>query len=669
MKTSKIAYLSYILFFIASITLGNNAWALNEQQELYLTAKEEFHAGDFTLYSQYQAQLNDYILWPYLEYAFLSQHFKHYPVKQIQNFLHQYKNTWLAQRLHAQWLNFLGENKIWHWYDNFYQPQTAYNSHRCLYIESQLQQAEASVNQHQQAIEALWLKPYSLPKQCDSLFTLWQQQNALTAELAWQRFEMSYANNNTRLARYLMRFMTDEQRVLADELIQAERYADVWLERLEKQSFVLSSQANKRLLRNLSRFGFYQQVADLVKKQPAWLNEDDLIELRQVSAWHFARESGQQAIEWINKVEQAKGLDEYQLRYAMQDKNWPLFLQLFEQANADTQQQEEWLYWYAIAQQKAGVEADKTAWQSKALLNKLAKERSFYGFLAAEQLNLPVQIHNNSATAVPEQANSLHEKLALALELFAVGELANANQEWFYATKNFTKEQWVQAGLISQQAQWHDKTIQAFAKAQAWHAIEQRFPLAWQPLFEQQAKDNNIVKSWLLAMARQESGFAARARSHAGALGVLQLMPQTARQVASKHNIPYQEKQLFDAELNIHLGSLYLKQLLERFDGQYILATAAYNAGPHRVEQWLEKQAFNEKNWAHWVATIPFPETRQYVQNILTYSQIYQHLLGQQDASLSLAQNTTAKSPPPANSYKVATEPKTEELLDKSTRH
>lgn len=643
MKTNKFIKLKHFYRFVAGLLLSINAWALNEQQELYLTAKSEFQAADFSNYSHYQEQLSDYILWPYLEYAFLTEHFKQYPVKQIQAFLHQQQNTSIARQLHVEWLNFLGENKIWHWYKGFYQPQNAYISHQCLHIESQLSKPDASLKAYNQEISAIWLKPYSLPSQCDPIFKLWQEQNSLTNELAWQRFEMSYANNNSQLARYLMRFMNDEQRVLADEIIQAEHHPDLWLERFKTQNTHLGSKANKRLLRNLSRIGLYQPIAELIKNKPVWLEEDDLIELRQVIAWHYARESGQQAIDWITSVGDKQGLSAYQLRYAMQDKNWDLYITLFEQAEASSQQQEEWLYWYAIAQQKTGKIASQEEWQSTLLLNNLAKERSFYGFLAAERSNQAIQIQQQAVSLPSEIDQNLKNKFALALELFAVGELANANQEWLYASRNLTTQQWIQAGLISQQAQWHDKTIQAFARAKFWHAIEQRFPLAWQPLFEQQAQENNIASSWLLAMARQESGFSARAKSRAGALGVLQLMPQTARQVASRNDISYQETQLFNAELNIRLGSLYLKQLLERFNGEYILATAAYNAGPHRVEQWLEQHEFKQEDWEHWVATIPFPETRQYVQNILTYSQIYQHLLGQKDTKLSLTQSTTAK--------------------------
>lgn len=636
--------MKYYCSIFLGLLISLHTFALSEQQTLYLKAKKEFGIGDYSNYAKHQEQLRSYVLWPYLEYAFLHQHFNHYPVKQIQAFLHKNQNTWLAKQLHSQWLNFLGENKIWHWYEGFYQASDAYNSHRCLYIEAQLHKDDTSLNEHLNAISSLWLKPFSLPKQCDSLFKVWQQHNAIPSKLAWQRFEMSYSNNNTRLAHYLMRFLNDEQKVLADELMQAERYADVWLERIDKQSVKLDSGTYKRLLRNLSRHGFYQNVSRLIQSKPPWLSEQDLIELRQVIAWHYARESGQQAIEWVNSVEDPKELQSYQLRYAMQDQNWPGYLSLFEQSTPELQNHDEWRYWYAIAQIETGHLAKETQWQSKKLLEQLAKERSFYGFLAAEQQQQTLAI-KQATPPLPTVINrEIQQNLAVAVELFVMGELVAANQEWSFASRNFNPEQWIQAGLISQQVQWHDKTIQAFAKAQLWDAIEQRFPLAWQTLFEQQAEEHSIEHSWLLAMARQESGFSERAHSPVGALGVLQLMPKTARQVASKNNISYQgEQQLYEAELNIQLGSLYLKQLLEHFDHQYILATAAYNAGPHRVEEWLEKNTFDKENWAHWVATIPFPETRQYVQNILTYSLIYQHLLGEQATTLSLAHTTTAK--------------------------
>ncbi|HBS79382.1 MAG TPA: lytic murein transglycosylase, partial [Pseudomonas sp.] len=124
------------------------------------------------------------------------------------------------------------------------------------------------------------------------------------------------------------------------------------------------------------------------------------------------------------------------------------------------------------------------------------------------------------------------------------------------------------------------------------------------------------------AITRQESAFMADARSHVGASGLMQLMPATAKETARRFGIPLASpQQVLNPNVNIQLGAAYLSQIYGQFNGNRVLASAAYNAGPGRVRQWL-------KNAQHlpfdvWVENIPFDETRQYVQNVLTYSVIY----------------------------------------------
>ena len=138
----------------------------------------------------------------------------------------------------------------------------------------------------------------------------------------------------------------------------------------------------------------------------------------------------------------------------------------------------------------------------------------------------------------------------------------------------------------------------------------------------------------LFAITRQESAFSADARSPAGAMGLMQLMPSTAKMTARKAGIKFKKHDLLQPEKNIALGSHYLTSLLKQFDGNRILAAAAYNAGPHRVKQWLKK---SKETLAHdiWIETIPFKETRHYVQNVLAYSVIYGYRTGTVPSLLS----------------------------------
>jgi soluble lytic murein transglycosylase len=132
----------------------------------------------------------------------------------------------------------------------------------------------------------------------------------------------------------------------------------------------------------------------------------------------------------------------------------------------------------------------------------------------------------------------------------------------------------------------------------------------------------------LFALVRQESAFNASATSSAGAMGLIQVMPATAKSTARKYKIPYRnKKQLHTPATNISIGSKYYMSMLERFDNNRILATAAYNVGPHRVDQWLKKSS-GKLPFDIWMTLIPFKETRGYVSSVLMYSTIYSRKLG-----------------------------------------
>ncbi len=156
----------------------------------------------------------------------------------------------------------------------------------------------------------------------------------------------------------------------------------------------------------------------------------------------------------------------------------------------------------------------------------------------------------------------------------------------------------------------------------------------------------------LLGMARQESMFRSGAASNAGARGLLQLLPSTARIVAGRVGADYDVDRLIaDPNYNAMLGGHYLKFMLERFDGEPVLALAAYNAGPLRVKQWIDKHGDPRTGNAHdlvdWVELIPFVETRTYVQRVLEGYQVYKQRLADSNVALLDYPDSTSLSPLP----------------------
>jgi soluble lytic murein transglycosylase len=141
-----------------------------------------------------------------------------------------------------------------------------------------------------------------------------------------------------------------------------------------------------------------------------------------------------------------------------------------------------------------------------------------------------------------------------------------------------------------------------------------------------------------MAIARRESAFFPSARSPVGARGLMQLMPATGAAVARKAGLKLQTRELYDIERNIDLGSVYYRQLLERFDGKRPLALAAYNAGPSRVQHWIREQAPMDV----WIETIPYRETRDYVKAVLAYSVVFDFRLGRDSRLLTPTEQTAS---------------------------
>jgi soluble lytic murein transglycosylase len=178
------------------------------------------------------------------------------------------------------------------------------------------------------------------------------------------------------------------------------------------------------------------------------------------------------------------------------------------------------------------------------------------------------------------------------------------------------------AAILADRWGWHDRAILTVARSGEYDDLVLRFPLDHVDNVRRHAANNGLDSGEVFALIRQESAFNSDARSSAGAMGLMQLMPGTGKLTARRNRIPYSGTgMLLDVDKNIELGTSYLRHVMERFAGNPVLATASYNAGPHRVERWLPESGSEPA--AIWIAGIPFRETRDYVQRVLAYSVIY----------------------------------------------
>ncbi|NNF97277.1 MAG: transglycosylase SLT domain-containing protein, partial [Halobacteria archaeon] len=220
-----------------------------------------------------------------------------------------------------------------------------------------------------------------------------------------------------------------------------------------------------------------------------------------------------------------------------------------------------------------------------------------------------------------------------AREFYAIKRTVDARREWNYAIQRMPQPQLLKAAKLADAWGWHDRAITTLAEAKYWDDLELRFPLAHQQQVLNQAARQQINPAWAFAIIRQESAFTADARSHAGALGLMQLLPRTARDMARSLRVRKPRKSdILKIDTNIQLGVGYLKKVQDRYQGHPVLATAAYNAGPSNVKRWLPDNGAVAADI--WIETVPFKETRDYLKRVLTYTVIYEQRLGQQPKSL-----------------------------------
>ncbi|MFW2373719.1 MAG: transglycosylase SLT domain-containing protein, partial [Gammaproteobacteria bacterium] len=361
--------------------------------------------------------------------------------------------------------------------------------------------------------------------------------------------------------------------------------------------------------------------------------EEDLYKSYETIGLKKARRHEPDANFWLNRIPDRysnQSIREWQVRSAIRQADWPELVVAIERLPPSKQAELRWQYWWAYANEQIGY--TKLA---EGFYHSLANRRSFYGFLAADYLGLPYsfEVHPLQADSVEIHKLSNTEQAQRAKELFSLKRIPEARREWHQLMDLLDEQQKLVASKLAQQWGWHDRAIFTMGKTKYRDDIALRFPLPLLDKVTNWSEQNSIDPALTYAIIRRESAFMSDAKSSKGALGLMQLQPRTARHVARNMNVRYRGKHsLLKTDTNIKLGTGYLQQMLDRHDSQAVLATAAYNAGPHRVKAWLPE--YQPMEAIRWIETIPFHETREYVSNVLAYTIIYEYVMGSEPSRL-----------------------------------
>ena len=602
-----------------------------ELRQQYLEAIHLIRTSQFTRLKRVKPALRTYALYPYVEYNEKVYRISRQSEDGILAFIEQHSDTPLVEPLVQHWLANLAKRGQWQTYLSAYEAyvlaegEHQVNSNKdlachygyALYKNGMTGRAMAEA-------ERLWLVGFSQPDSCDPIFQVWRGADGITPEIAWDRFALSLKENEKKLSRYLLRFISREDKPFASNY----RLVHLKPKTIKRfQSFRRNHIRNREII--------LHGVRRLARSNP----EDALETLQRYESMHnFDPEALEDAYAAIGSrlafksdglmltdnlpvnLHQHTGLVEARLRQSLRLRDWSNVIVLIRLLPGELQASPRWRYWKARVLAQSIDEADRKI--ARDIFTALSMERTFYGFLSADLLGLAYNFQDQPDRITDDQVLSLEESPGIqrALELFALGDRYRARREWYFSTAEFSKSEHQVAARVALRWGWYKAAIQSMIEAGAWNHLDFRFPLAYQDNFIAHARRANIPVQWSLAIARQESAFMPDARSSAGALGVMQLMPATAQLVAKRIGVTLKEsKRLTETDLNIRLGTHYLGQMLRRFQNNRILASAAYNAGPGRVQRWLDPSV----PFDVWIEVIPFSETRNYVQNVLMFSSIY----------------------------------------------
>lgn len=521
---------------------------------------------------------------------------------QVVAFLNQYQGTALADRLRNDWLLVLGKRKDWARFDAEYAKFVLDDDTqvKCYSLLSKLSQGE---NPTKLAIDAqaILLDPSYFGQACQELVPTLVAAGGMTPSEARAIGRAASERG----------FDTMAKRLGGDDPI-----AEV-----VKAAKADPSKAYRDFLQNASRYSKENQAMAwgvigqfLAKKLDP--NADDAYRLQQDLGFN----------ELLSVESQ-----EWKVRAGLRAKDWVLVKNAIDGMNPAVRSKDPaWTYWYGRALKAEGQEA-----KARDSFEMIADQYNFYGQLAREELGK--SNHAPTRTKVTEQeidAMASRKGFIRGERLYAMNLRFEGNREWNWELRNMTDRQLLAAAEYAKRIHLYDRVVNTADRTKQEHDFSLRYPTPFREELSPIARQIDLNLAWAYGLIRQESRFIMNASSSVGASGLMQVMPNTAKYVAKKIGMTnYTNDKLSDTNTNLTLGSNYLNMVLIDLDGSWVLASAAYNAGPSRSKAWREKLS-GPTEGAIFAETIPFNETRTYVKNVLSNANYYSSVMNGQVQSL-----------------------------------
>lgn len=599
--------------------------------EIAFAAREAFRLGDRAKLARLAGEMDAHELAPYGRYWLLRQRLEETGVEgEVRAFLQREAGSWLAERLRAEWLVVLAKRGAW--------PEvlTEYAALRQPELEARCLAARARLEANQDnstldEMRPLWFTQTDLPDTCVPVMERLVAAGRLDLNDAWARLRLLLANKKLAQAKFYSRYLPQGHEP-DGKLIDA--IADNPARHLARLPvhFAASRTGREMALYAVARMARSDPVATAT--QFATIENRFTREERGYAWGQIATYAAQrhlpEALDWFAK---AGSLDErqmaWQARAALRVQNWPQLARIIKAMPPALAAQPEWLYWLARAHQAQGRTPE-----AQRLYGQIAGQPHFYGQLASEALGQALTVPPRAAPPSADELEAArhHPGLRRALAFFRLQLRTEAVREWNWSLRSMDDRQLLAAAELARRHEIFDRAINTADRTVAQHDFVQRYPAPFRDQIEPRVAELGLDLAWVYGLMRQESRFIMDARSVAGAQGLMQLMPATAKWVAHKIGMSdFHSRRVNEMEVNVQLGAHYMKMVLDGLDDHPVLASAAYNAGPSRARRW---RAEGPLEGAIYAETIPFDETRDYVKKVMSNTVWYAALFEGKPQSL-----------------------------------
>ncbi len=612
--------------------------AQNKGDDTLLDMQQAFKRGDKTRLSALLPQTRGHVLEPLAAYWEMRAKLDTALESDIRSFLTRYAGTYYEDRLRNDWLLLLGKRRDWATFTAEYPRYRMRDDRevRCYALATEAMNSKANV-----AEEALrhWYALREADDGCTYVAEHLHSGKQIDGLDLWRKARIAMDANRPRAAHAAVDIEAPRQSEQIS-LIHADpaKY-------LDKRVLALTRSRKEMAVLALIRLSAKDpdDAADLLNRR--WsiqLSPEERNWTWAVIGKQAALRLQDNAASYFAKVQKDSDLNDdllgWKVRAALRQGQWRQVLTATQAMSAESMKDPTWVYWRARALMATASDAAQRQ-EAQSLLRNIASVKGFYEQLALEDLGLPIIVPERpSALTVQEKASAgANPGLQRALYAIQIGLRPEGIREWNYSTNLHTpggmndRELLAAADLACQRQVW-DRCINTSDRTKEVIDFDQRFPMPLRETVVRRAGEIKLDPAFVYGLIRQESRFIMDARSHVGASGLMQVMPATAKWTAKKIGMTqFTPEQINDREVNVAIGTAYLKLVLDDFEGSMPMATAAYNAGPGRPRSWRNGPVLEAAIWAE---NIPFNETRDYVKKVLSNTTNYAAILTRQPQSL-----------------------------------